>query len=102
MILLEDDTPADIMREIAANVKQRRLELNLSQEALAEKSGMKLPTYRKFEQTGMISLARLLHVALALNCMDDFKTLFTRRQYLSIEDVINEGENKERQRASKK
>lgn len=102
MILLNDETPADVMREIATNVKSRRLEMNMSQESLAEKAGMKLPTYRKFEQTGKISLESLLLIAFALNCLDEFSSLFSRRQYESIADIINEEAKTNRKRASKK
>jgi DNA-binding XRE family transcriptional regulator len=46
----------DVARQIAARVKARRLELNLTQEGLATRAGVKFATYRRFEQTGEISL----------------------------------------------
>lgn len=98
MILLNSRNTNDIMLEIASRVKQRRLELNLTQEGLALRAGMKLPTYRKFEQTGIIALDRLLNIAFALNCLDDFDALFAKKQYASIDEVINEGVTKERKR----
>lgn len=98
MILLNTKYPATFLVEIATRVRQRRLELNLSQEELAKRAGMKLPTYRKFEQTGIISFERLLNVAFALNCLDDFDVIFTKKQYTSIDEVINEGQIKSRKR----
>lgn len=98
MILLNSRNTNDVMLEIASRVKQRRLELNLTQEGLALRAGMKLPTYRKFEQTGIIALDRLLNIAFALNCLDDFDSLFAKRQYASIDEVINEDVVKERKR----
>lgn len=98
MILLNNRNTNDIMLEIASRVKQRRLELNLTQEGLALRAGMKLPTYRKFEQTGIIALDKLLNIAFALNCLDDFDALFAKRQYASIDEVINEDVVKERKR----
>ena len=82
--------PGDVAVEIASRVKCRRLELNLSQEGLASRAGVKFATYRRFEQTGEISLRGLLQIGFALNCLDEFNTLFAQRQYRSIDDVLNE------------
>jgi len=49
-------TPNDISSQIASRVKARRLELNLTQEGLSTRAGLKFATYRRFEQTGEISL----------------------------------------------
>lgn len=91
MILLDSNIHRSITLGIAANVKKQRLEMNLTQEGLAVRSGMKLPTYRKFEHTGQISLDGLLKIAFALNALQDFQYLFAGRQYASIQDVIDEG-----------
>ena len=48
-------------------------------------------TYRRFEQTGEISLRGLLQVGVALNALSDFDALFAQRQYRTLEDVLNEG-----------
>ena len=82
--------PGDVAVEIASRVKSRRLELNLTQEGLASRAGVKFATYRRFEQTGEISLRGLLQIGFALNCLDEFNTLFAQRQYRSIDDVLNE------------
>ena len=83
-------TPSDIALQIAARVKARRLELNLTQEGLASRAGVKFATYRRFEQTGEISLRGLLQVGFALNCLDEFNDLFAQKQYQSLDDVLNE------------
>ena len=44
-------TPNDVAKQIAARVKARRLELNLTQEGMAARAGLKFATYRRFEQT---------------------------------------------------
>ena len=48
--------PNEIARQIAARVREGRLELDLTQEGMAARSGVKFATYRRFEQTGEISL----------------------------------------------
>ena len=82
--------PNEVATQIAARVKSRRLELNLTQEGLATRAGIKFATYRRFEQTGEISLRGLLQIGFALNALSDFDTLFTQRQYQSLDDVLNE------------
>ena len=90
ILLLNIANPSDIALQIAARVKARRLELNLTQEGLASRAGVKFATYRRFEQTGEISLRWLLQVGFALNCLDEFNDLFAQKQYQSLDDVLNE------------
>ena len=90
ILLLNIANPSDIALQIAARVKARRLELNLTQEGLASRAGVKFATYRRFEQTGEISLRGLLQVGFALNCLDEFNDLFAHKQYQSLDDVLNE------------
>ena len=93
--------PNEIARQIAARVRERRLELDLTQEGMAARSGVKFATYRRFEQTGEISLKGLLQIGFALNALSDFDALFSRRQYQSLNDVLNE-QNVVRKRRGKK
>ena len=90
ILLLNVANPSDIALQIAARVKTRRLELNLTQEGLASRAGVKFATYRRFEQTGEISLRGLLQVGFALNCLDEFNVLFAQKQYQLLDDVLNE------------
>ncbi len=82
--------PSDVAAQIAARVKARRLELNLTQEGLSARAGVKFATYRRFEQTGEMSLRGLLQVGFALNALSDFDVLFAQKQYMSLDDVLNE------------
>jgi len=72
-------TPKEFREEIAAKVKERRLELNISQKKLAERSGVSLGSIKRFEGSGHISLASLLEISLVLNCMGDFDSLFASK-----------------------
>ncbi|MCI5978194.1 MAG: helix-turn-helix domain-containing protein [Bacteroidales bacterium] len=91
MIAINIYTPREVALQVAARVKARRLELDLTQEGMAAKAGVKFATYRRFEQTGEISLRGLLQVGFALNALSDFDALFAQRQYRTLEDVLNEG-----------
>ncbi|SJZ67433.1 helix-turn-helix domain-containing protein [Porphyromonas cangingivalis] len=90
----------DIASQIADRVKTRRLELNLTQEGLATRSGIKFATYRRFEQTGEISLKGLLRIGLALNALSEFELLFAQKQYQTLDEVLNE-KNTTRKRGKK-
>ncbi len=83
-------TPDDVAKQIATRVKARRLELNLTQEGIAARAGLKFATYRRFEQTGEISLKGLLQIGFALNALSEFDALFAQKQYQSLDDVLNE------------
>ena len=83
-------SPSEVALQIAARVKTRRLELNLTQEGMAARGGLKFATYRRFEQTGEISLKGLLQIGFALNVLSEFDVLFAQKQYQSLDDVLNE------------
>ena len=90
IIAFNISNPGDVAMQIAARVKARRLELDLTQEGLAKRAGLKFATYRRFEQTGEISLRGLLQIGFALNALSDFDALFEQKQYQSLDDVLNE------------
>ena len=90
IIAINIHTPADVAMQIAARVKARRLGLNLTQEGLATRAGVKFATYRRFEQTGEISLKGLLQIGFALNTLSEFDALFAQKQYQTLDDVLNE------------
>lgn len=90
IIAINFSTPDEVALQMAARVKARRLELNLTQEGLAARAGIKFATYRRFEQTGEISLKGLLRIGFALNALAEFDTLFAQKQYRSLDEVLNE------------
>ncbi|MDN4014565.1 helix-turn-helix transcriptional regulator [Chryseobacterium gambrini] len=47
-------------KKLVNNIRKRRLQMNLTREGLAERSGVPLPTLRKFEQKGLIFLDSFL------------------------------------------
>ena len=90
ILFVNAESPNDVAMNISARVKARRLELNLTQEGLASRAGLKFATYRRFEQVGEISLRGLLQIAFALNALPDFEMLFAQKQYQSLDEVLNE------------
>lgn len=90
MIAIDILTPNDVAKSLAGRIKTRRLEMNLTQEGLAKRAGVKFSTYRRFEYTGEISLHGFLQIAFALNALSDFEFLFTQRQYQSLDELLKE------------
>lgn len=90
-------TPQEIQKRIAKRVRAKRLELNLSQQTLSEKSGVSYSSLKKFEQTGQIALEALLKLALVLGCMNDFDALFALKKpetSLSLDELIEDSTRK--------
>ena len=69
-------TPVEIMEDIASRVKNKRLELNLTQEGICSRSGVTLGSLKRFESTGQISFESLLKLAHAVNALSEFDDLF--------------------------
>jgi len=91
-------TPDSVLAGIASRVKAQRLELNFTQKALASRSGVSLPTYRRFETTGEISLRSLVKIALALRSLEGFEHLFSERKYETMDQLLQAKDDSGRQR----
>ena len=89
------------MSGIAQRVKQRRLEKGWTQKMLAAKAGLSLPSYRRFESSGEISMRSLVMLAFALDMTDEFETLFSSKTYQSIDDIVKSEQTKQRKRGHK-
>jgi DNA-binding transcriptional regulator YiaG len=96
--MLDDFNPKAIAEEIA---EQRRLDADLSQAALAKRSGVSLGTLKRFESKAEISLKHLLMIAVALEATDEFHRLFSQKQYRSIDELIKVKKTKTRKRGRK-
>lgn len=83
-------SPTDIHMEIAKRVQKKRKANKLTQKQLSQKSGVSLGSVKRFERIGEISLSSLVKIAFVLDCEDDFQHLFARKEYSSIQEVIDE------------
>ena len=78
-----------ILKSLGAKVKYFRNRKGISQEALAQKSGVSLGSIKRFETKYEISLQSFIKIAIALDLDNDFENLFTQKTYASIDEVIN-------------
>ena len=90
---LNQKTPNEIAKSLADKIKENRKKLKISQEALAQKSGVSLGSIKRFETKYEISLQSFIKIAIALDLDNDFENLFTQKTYNSINEVINGGVN---------
>jgi transcriptional regulator with XRE-family HTH domain len=85
-------TPETVMKNIAEQARARRLQVGLTQEGLANRSGVSYGTLKKFERTGQISMKSLLKISLVLDVLDDFKTLFVKKTtgFETLDELLKE------------
>ena len=92
------ESARDAARRIAERVRRSRLHRGWSQEELASRAGVALPTYRVFERTGNISLERLLRIASVLDSRRGFEELFALPTAGSIAELEARSEARTRKR----
>ena len=71
-------------------MRARRKEKKLTQVELSRLAGVSLGSLKRFEQTGNISLNSLIKIAFVLDCQEDFDSLFAKKGYSSLQEVIDE------------
>lgn len=84
------ETAEELDEQLAKRVRRIRKRRGISQEDLSRKSGVSYGSVKRFEATGKISLLSLTKIAMALDCSDEIRSMFTQVAYQNIEEVIRE------------
>jgi transcriptional regulator with XRE-family HTH domain len=86
-------TVAKAQKQLAEQVRMKRLGKGLTQEGLAVRANVSLSTLRKFEQKGVLSLESFLKLSLVLGDLEQVvdATKLQEGQYASIDDVLADG-----------
>ena len=92
-------TPSEISKALSNRVKQTRIRRSITQEELAERSGVSFGSVKRFEQTGEISLKHLILISKVLRCSEQWDELFSLSNYESMEELLKEKEKGNRMRA---
>ncbi|HEY9250238.1 MAG TPA: helix-turn-helix transcriptional regulator [Rariglobus sp.] len=92
----------EVARELAARVRERRLQRGWTQDEMALRAGMKTPTYVLFERTGRIALARLLKVFEVLDWLESFDAIGRGQDLagVSLNDLTQPERKRGRRRTS--
>jgi len=84
-------TISKAQKKLAEGTRFQRLKLQLTQKALSERSGVPLPTLRRFEQKGLISFEGFLKLQMALGGLENLvKAMIQPEQdsFSSIDEVL--------------
>ncbi len=89
-------TVSKAQKQIAEHLRVQRLAMGLTQEGLAKRAGVSLPTLRKFEQKGLISLESFLKLMMALNGLERLVQSLKPddNNFSSLDDVLAGAEKK--------
>ena len=82
-------TPPEIAKNLAEKIQEKRKKLKISQEKLADKSGVSLGSIKRFETKYEISLVSFIKILVALGLDSELDSLFVKKEYKSIEEIIN-------------
>lgn len=85
-------------RSLGGRVRALRLLRGWTQREVAERSGLTLSTYQRFERTGRIALDRLLRIAVTLDAVDPFNQLFAPPPARSLSELAEQTRHPPRQR----
>jgi len=102
--MLSLTSPSKAQIKLAENVRARRLAMELTQEGLATRAGVPLPTLRKFEQKGSISLESFLKLLMVVGGIEEIVTALkpSKLTFNSIDDVLKDADSTSRKRGRKK
>lgn len=91
-------------RKIVENIRDRRLQMELTQEGLSERSGVPLSTLRKFEQKGVISLESFLKILSVVGGLEEMLDALKPKEqhFKSIDEVLKSEEKPTRKRGNRK
>ena len=80
MEALRWETAEEINKKLADRVRNIRKRRSISQEKLSRLSGVSHGSVKRFEAPGQISLLSLTKIAIALDCADEIRDLFTEME----------------------
>jgi transcriptional regulator with XRE-family HTH domain len=80
-----EPTPLEVSNALAERHRSLRKQLKMSQEEMAERSGVSLGSLKRFESTGKISLDSLLKLMHLLGRLNEFDKLLLPKE--NLDDV---------------
>ena len=84
------ETAEELDKNLALRVRKIRKRRKISQQKMADLSGVSYGSIKRFETSGQISLLALTKIAMALDMADELRNIFSQVPYRNIQEVINE------------
>ncbi|HEU0298278.1 MAG TPA: helix-turn-helix transcriptional regulator [Longimicrobium sp.] len=94
----EPQSPGEMARALAGRARTLRLLRGWTQQEAADRSGLTLATYQRFERTGRIALDRLAGIAVTLDAGEAFGQLFALPPAQSLPELAERTRHPPRQR----
>ncbi|KUF45171.1 transcriptional regulator [Myroides marinus] len=90
--------------KIVESIRDRRLQMELTQEGLSVRAGVALSTLRKFEQKGVISLDSFLKILSVVGGLEEIVDALKPKEqdFKSIDEVLKTEQKSTRKRGSRK
>ena len=84
------ETAEELDKNLALRVRKIRKRRKISQQKLADLSGVSYGSIKRFETSGQISLLALTNIAVVVDLADEMRNIFSQVPYRNIQEVINE------------
>lgn len=84
------ETAEELDKNLALRVRKIRKRRKISQQKLADLSGVSYGSIKRFETSRQISLLALTKIAMELDMADELRNIFSQVPYRNIQEVINE------------
>ncbi|HWB55058.1 MAG TPA: helix-turn-helix transcriptional regulator [Tepidisphaeraceae bacterium] len=94
-------TPLAAQKLMAERARTVRVSLGLKQSTLAQRAGVTLPTLRRFEQTGEVSLKYLMRICHALGRLGEFENLLRPPPAATLAELEKQTSQPQRKRGSR-
>jgi len=94
-------TPLGVLREIGERLRDRRMASDLTQGELAKRAGVSRPVVIRIEAGENIGLEPLVRLAIVLDAVAEFHTLFPPLDTRSLDDILAEQRKPQRVRPRK-
>lgn len=95
-------TPREMAMVLAERIRSLRLHEDWTQKSLADRAGVSLASYRRFERTGLASLELVLKVATTLGRQEEIQSLFLPPRARSIAELEKRAGQRQRKSARKR
>ncbi len=83
------EKPEEINRKLAERVQMVRKRKFITQEELSGLSDVSYGSIKRFEASGRITLLSLTKIAMALDCTDELRNIFTKFPYWDMQELID-------------
>jgi transcriptional regulator with XRE-family HTH domain len=81
-------TPDELLRDLGASIRARRIAHRWSQEEAAARAGVGVRTWRRLETSGQATIEALVNAAIALRCEQGLARLFPPPAAGSLDELL--------------